>query len=76
MNAEEITRPLVKIKFEKSSAILKIYHVKKANATGDDFILEQDITIDKDEVESEIEFNFKIPVDSELETVIIPNSTI
>lgn len=40
--------------------------------TEDDLILEKDITIDSDEIETEIKFNFKIPVTSDFESVIVP----
>ena len=53
----------LKIKtFELSdeSPTCKLQLWEKDYTTEDDFILEQDITIDKDEVEQEIEFNFDV----------------
>ena len=53
----------LKIKtFELSdeSPTCKLQLWKKDYTTEDDFILEKDITIDKDEVEQEIEFNFDV----------------
>ena len=39
----------------------------------DDFILEKDITIDKDEVEQEIEFNFDVEKLKDEKEVLINN---
>lgn len=56
---------------ESPSCKLQLW--EKDYTTEDDFILEQDITIDKDEVETEIEFNFDVDkvleeeIDGELE---------
>jgi hypothetical protein len=48
---------------------------EKDYTTENDFILEQDITINKDEIETEIEFNFdieKVLDESETELRVIP----
>ena len=54
------------------SPVCKLQLWEKDFTTEDDFILEQDITINSDEVEQAIEFKFKLIVNSELETVIVP----
>lgn len=42
------------------SPVCKLQLWEKDYTTEDDFILEQDITIDSDEVETEFEFNFDV----------------
>lgn len=57
------------------SPTCKLQLWEKDYTTENDFILEQDITINKDEIETEIEFNFdieKVLDESETELRVIP----
>ena len=57
---DKATLKIKSFELSDESPTCKLQLWEKDYTTEDDFILEQDITIDKDEVEQEIEFNFDI----------------
>ena len=57
---DEATLKIKTFELSDESPTCKLQLWEKDYTTEDDFILEQDITIDKDEVEQEIEFNFDV----------------
>ena len=72
---DKATLKIKSFELSDESPTCKLQLWEKDYTTEDDFILEQDITIDKDEVEQEIEFNFDVEnvLDGkELELEIIP----
>lgn len=57
---DKVTLKIKTFELSDESPTCKLQLWEKDYTTEDDFILEQDITIDKDEVEQEIEFNFDV----------------
>ena len=72
---DKATLKIKSFELSDESPTCKLQLWKKDYTTEDDFILEQDITIDSDEVETEIEFDFdveKLKDEKELELEIGP----
>ena len=72
---DKATLKIKTLELSDESPSCKLQLWEKDYTTEDDFVLEQDITIDSDEVETEIEFNFdveKLKDEQETELKIYP----
>ena len=72
---DKATLKIKSFELSDESPVCKLQLLEKDYTTEDDFILEKEITIDKDELEQEIDFNFDIQRlrdENELELEVIP----